>query len=180
MVYEQKIKKSASVPTRAWGCARMSHAPRSLLASPPRLRARSIRRTGKFILQNSALEKDLRRFQILANGLPIDPVSLSFALVADDGADIRRAGACLSAHAEGYGDRPSAKETAASRRPARPNHTRQRKAETSANRRRAVPWSMSIVPVSRWAMSSAPSLCSFVRSRSIASIWRGLEVRIAE
>jgi hypothetical protein len=60
------------------------------------------------------------------------------------------------------------------------NHTRQRKAETSANRRRAVPWSMSIVPVSRWAMSSAPSLCSFVRSRSIASIWRGLEVRIAE
>ena len=59
-------------------------------------------------------------------------------------------------------------------------HTRQRKAETSANSRRAVPWSMSIVPISRWAISSAPSLCSFVRSRSIASIWRGLEVRIAE
>ena len=60
------------------------------------------------------------------------------------------------------------------------DHTRQRKAETSANRRRAVAWSMSIVPVSRCAMSSAPSLCSFVRSRSIASIWRGLEARIAE
>src|ERR1700727_351261 len=37
------------------------------------------------------------------------------------------------------------------------NHTRQRKAETSANRRLAVSWLM-----------------------SIASIWRGLEVRIAE
>jgi hypothetical protein len=157
----------------------MSHAPRSLLASP-RLRAPSIRQTGTFILQDSALEKDLRRFQILANGLPIDPVSLSFALVADDCADIRRAGACLSAQAEGYGDRPSARKRRLPGRPALPNHTRQRKAETSANKRRAVPWSMSIVPVSRWAMRSAPSLCSFVRSRSIASIWRGLEVLIAE
>jgi hypothetical protein len=75
---------------------------------------------------------------------------------------------------------PRQAEASPRRPPDLGNHTRQRKAETSANRRRAVPWSMSIVPVSRWAMSSAPSLCSFVRSRSIASICRGLEVRIAE
>jgi hypothetical protein len=34
--------------------------------------ASSVRRTGKFIPQDSALEKDLRRFRTLANGLLID------------------------------------------------------------------------------------------------------------
>ena len=58
-------------------------------------------------------------------------------------------------------------------------HVFQCSAEISVNSRRAVGLSISTLSASRVAIKSAPSLCSAVRSRSIASIWRGLAVRMA-